>query len=113
MTDDKFKQISKYALILSITYLFEFVFNRYVKQFNLDPEKRINETLISTAPYILTFLLNIITAIIVYRDIVTKSIRTKYVILATVLYRPIGVVVFLLYSIIPNGTADGELKNEE
>jgi hypothetical protein len=103
MRDDKFKQVSKYALILSITYLFEFVFNRYVRHFNLDPERRINEILLSNAPYLLTLLLNIITAIIVYRDIVTKGIRTKYVIVATVLYRPIGVVVFLLYSIIPTG----------
>lgn len=100
MTDSKFKLISKYALILSISYLFEFAFNRYIRQLNLDPETRTNEILISTVPYMLTFLLNIITAIIVYRDIVNKNIRTEYAILATVLYRPLGVVVFLLYSII-------------
>lgn len=113
MTDDKFKQISKYALILSISYLLEFALNQYLKQSNIDFGTRTNEILVSTAPFILTLLLNIITAIIVYQDIVNKNLRTKYVILATVLYRPIGVVVFLLYSIYSNGTVDRGLTNQE
>jgi Na+/phosphate symporter len=113
MTDRNFKLISKYALLLSISYLLEFAFNRYVRSFNTDLVTRTNQILVSTAPYMLTLLLNIITSIIVYRDKVTQNIKTKYVILATVLYRPIGVVAFLLYSIYDKGTEDERQINRE
>ncbi|HCM76224.1 MAG TPA: hypothetical protein DIS90_07570 [Cytophagales bacterium] len=111
MTDTNFKLISKYALLLSISYILEFAFNRYVRSFNAELVTETNQILISTATYILTFFLNIVTSIIVYRDIVTQNIKTRYVVLATVLYRPIGVVAFLLYSIYDKGNADeGQTK---
>ena len=99
MTDSNFKLISKYALLLSICYLLEFAFNRYLRSSHADLVPRIDPFLVSATPYFLTLLLNVITVIIVYRDKVTNHTRTKYVILATVLYRPVGVVAFLLYSI--------------
>lgn len=102
MTDRNLKLISKYALLLSISYILEFAFNRYIRSFNPDFVTKTEPILVSTAPYILTLLFNIITSIIVYKDKVIHGIRTKYVILATVLYRPIGVVAFLLYSIYDN-----------
>jgi Na+/phosphate symporter len=113
MIDRNFKLISKYAVLLSISYLLEFAFNRYVINFNVDQVTRTNQILVSTAPYMLTLLLNIITSIIVYRDKVTQNVKTKYVILATVLYRPIGVVAFLLYSIYSKGTEDERQVNRE
>lgn len=102
MTDRNLKLISKYALLLSISYILEFVFNRYIRSFNADFVTKTEPILVSAAPYILTLLFNLITSIIVYKDKVIYGIRTKYVILATVLYRPIGVVAFLLYSIYDN-----------
>lgn len=106
MTDRNFKLISKYALLLSISYLLEVTFNKYVRSFDIDLVTRTRQTLFSTAPYLLTFLFNIITSLIVYRDKTAQNIKTKYVILATVLYRPIGVVAFLLYSIYDTGTEE-------
>jgi len=61
--------------------------------------------LIYASPELLTIVLNLITSFIVYRDKVAKKIETKYAIVATILYRPVGVVAFLLYSIYNN---DGE-----
>lgn len=113
MTDRNFRLISKYALLLSISYLLEFAFNRYMRSFNTDLGTRTSQLLVSTAPYMLTLLLNIITSLIVHRDKVAKNIMTKYVILATVLYRPIGVVAFLLYSIYDKGTEDDRQLNRE
>ncbi len=99
MTDRNFKLIGKYALLLSISYVLEFTFNKYIRGFNTEPVIKPNQILVFFAPYMLTLFLNIITAIIVYRDKITQNITTKYVILATVLYRPIGVVAYLLYSL--------------
>ena len=112
MTDRNFRLISKYALLLAISYLLEYAFNRYVKNFNTDLVTRTNQILVSTSPYIFALLLNIVTSIIVYRDKLTLNIKTKYVIIATTLYRPIGVVAFLLFSIYDKGTGEGQLNNE-
>ena len=112
MTHRNLKLISKYALLLSISYLLEFAFNKYVRSFNIDLVTRTNQILVSIAPYMLTLLFNIIGSIIVYRDKVTQDIKTRYVVLATVLYRPIGVVAFLLYSIYDKGTEDEGQTNE-
>jgi len=114
MTDRNFKLIGKYALLLSISYLLELAFNRYMRSFNTDLVARTNQILVSAAPHILTLLLlNLITSIIVYRDKLSQNIKTKYVILATVLYRPIGVVAFLLYSIYENGSEDERQMKRE
>lgn len=113
MTDQNFKLISKYALLLSISYLLEIALNRYVKGINTELVTRANQMLISSTPYFFTLLLNVVTAIIVYRDKVAQNIKTKYVIIATTLYRPIGVVAFLLYSIYDKGTFNQRHVSEE
>jgi hypothetical protein len=113
LTERNFKLISRYALLLSISYLLEFAFNRYVRSFNLELLTRVNQNLISIAPYIMILLLNMLTAIIVYKDKVSQNIRTKYVILATMLYRPIGVVAFLLYSFYDNKTGNEPDLNQK
>jgi hypothetical protein len=113
MTDGKFKLISKYALLLSISYIVEFALSRYyLGSVNTDLLSRTNQFLILAAPTILTLLFNIIVAAIVHRDKETQNLKTKYVILATVLYRPIGVVAFLLYSIYNNWTEDEGQTNK-
>lgn len=50
-------------------------------------------------PSLLWFALNIITVFIIQQDKNRLNIETRYVYIATILYRPIGVVTFLLYSI--------------
>jgi hypothetical protein len=64
--------------------------------------------LISAVPVIFTFVLNIITSFLVFRDKVTNKVETKYVIAATILYRPVGVVAFLIYSIYDVGVREHE-----
>ena len=110
MTDRNFRLISKYALLLSISYLIELALTRYINQLDLELVAMENRSLISTAPVVFTFILNIITSLIVFRDKVAKRIETKYVIVATILYRPIGVVAFLLYSIYGNESADTNIE---
>ena len=111
MTERNFKLISKYALLLSVSYVMEYAFNRYVRSFNTDLVTRTNQMLISITPFILILILNLITSLVVYRDKVTNNIKTKYVILATMLYRPIGVVAFILFSIYDS--KDKENKTQE
>lgn len=91
--------IGKYAVLLSISYLIEFAFARYIKQIDFEHVSMSDRGLIYATPLVLSFALNIITTFFVYRDKVTKKIETKYVIAATLLYRPVGVVAFLLYAI--------------
>jgi hypothetical protein len=53
-------------------------------------------TLVSSG---LAIILSILVAVIVSRDIKKLGIKTNYVILATILFRPVGVCAFLLYAI--------------
>lgn len=106
MAERNFKLISKYALLLSILYLIEFVGWKYFSSINSEVLSRAEQGLVSTAPYTLTLLLNIIAAIFAYRDKVAQSIKTRYVILATVLYRPLGVVAFLLFALYSTATEE-------
>jgi hypothetical protein len=99
MTDRNARLIAKYALILSISYLIELALRRYINQMDLELVTMEQRGLISAVPVIFTFVLNIITSFLVFKDKVTNKIRTKYVIAATILYRPVGVVAFLIYSI--------------
>jgi hypothetical protein len=102
MADEKFKLISKYALLLAISYLLVLAFDQYLMRVDSDDLTGTEAMLFSAAEPILTLFLNIVFSLVVYRDKVTQNIKTKYVILATVLYRPIGVVAFLLYAIYGN-----------
>jgi hypothetical protein len=99
MTNRNLKLISKYAVLLSISYIVELALRWYVNQMDLELVTMEERGFISAAPLIFTFILNIITAVIVFRDKEINKIETKYVIVATILYRPVGVVAFLLYSI--------------
>lgn len=104
MIDDDFKLISKYALLLSASYLIEVAINKYVGSFDTKQMSYNESILIAEVPLLLTILFNIIISVIVYRDKMKLKIETPYVILATVIYRPVGVVAFLLYSIFNHRT---------
>jgi hypothetical protein len=112
-TERKLKLISKYALLLSISYIIELAFDRYVNQIDLDLVTKAERNLINAAPLSFTFLLNLITSLIVFRDKVASKIETKYVIEATILYRPVGVVAFLIYSIYDVDAGDAAQTSRE
>jgi len=110
MTDIDLRMIGKYAVLLSIAFLIEFAFRKYIRLMDLEFVTMTQRVLIYGSPEILTLVLNIITSVIVYRDKVTKKIETKYVIVATILYRPVGVVALLLYSIYNKDPEDTSQK---
>ena len=111
MTDTTIKLVSKYALLLAVFSILEYGLFRYIRQ--IDPElPREQEFLLMALPSICAIILNAITAAIVFRDIGAQGTSTRYVIIATILYRPIGVVAFLLFSIYENVQHQKEPKME-
>jgi hypothetical protein len=113
MTERNLKLIGKYALLLSISFIIQFALDSYVNGIDLELVTKAERNLIDTVPLIFAFLLNLITSVIIFRDKVTNKIETKYVIVATILYRPVGVVAFLLYSIYETKTGETSQTNAE
>lgn len=97
MDDRYFRFIGKYALLLSLMYGIEFVFWRYMDQRELTTDTLTDRLLTMTIPVALALVLNIVLTIIVTRDIRVLNLNTRYVTLATLIYRPVGVCAFLLY----------------
>lgn len=98
MTEKYAKLISKYALILAGFYAAEFAFRKYVGSIAFSDSPATNALLATYIPFILTLLLNLITVLIINQDRKNLNISTKYVFIATIIYRPIGVFSFLLFS---------------
>jgi FtsH-binding integral membrane protein len=97
MKDQNFRLITKYALILSVFYIISFAFSRAVIEFEFKENFRDNVIYRQNAPFIFSIILNLITAFIVGQDIKKFNVKTKYVTLATIVYRPLGVFSFLLF----------------
>jgi hypothetical protein len=96
MNHNELKLIGKYAWVLSISYVLELAFSEYVGSIDVELEMAPIQMMI---PIAFSLLLNIGTALVVYRDKVKLGINTKYVMITTLLYRPVGVVAFLLYAV--------------
>ncbi|HEY4786813.1 MAG TPA: hypothetical protein VIH57_12230 [Bacteroidales bacterium] len=91
------KVISKYALILVILYLtedvFDWSFQLYFRQFVYSSKDLI------WAAYIPTFLgfsFNILTAILIFNDVKRFGLKAKYLFFLTIVWRPLGVCLFLI-----------------
>jgi len=102
MTDRIYALISKYALLLSIFYFLSYAFSWTVNTYELPSDERSYIYLRAISPVILDLLLNISAALVVKQDVDKYKVGAKYVILATLLYRPLGVVAFLLFLILQN-----------
>ncbi len=99
MNNSTIKFIGKYALILTIFYVIEFLTAQLI-QYGI--KEMGADDLYSYMPMFLmvfSFLLNVVTAIIVSSDKKKLNIVGKYAVLLTLFYRPVGVVLFLLYLI--------------
>ena len=98
--NDTAKLIGKYAIILSVFYLIQILVDHYFsfKLMDSDLEYSRIKTYMYTriAPPIL---FNIITALIIYADQKRYNIQGKYAVLLTLLFRSMGVVLFLIYAI--------------
>ncbi|NQU51780.1 MAG: hypothetical protein HQ522_04510 [Bacteroidetes bacterium] len=93
------KTIGKYALLLSFFYGIAILLNLLVKHYIAGTSDYILKSVLFTMPVGILFLLNIITAFVIYKDIKKLNVNAKYAILLTIFYRPIGVLLFLLYVI--------------
>ena len=105
MTKDNIRLIGKYALLLAIFYAAEYALGVYVSELETLP--------IDVSPFWRTYiprafgvLLNVVMAFIIYLDKERMGIETRFVMIATVLFKPIGVVAFLLCSMKSQGRPD-------
>jgi hypothetical protein len=105
MNNIAIKTIGKYALILSIFYGLEFIIGYFVGQIITDSTDYEMNNYFLAGKMIIPYLLNIIAAFIVSSDKNRLEIEGKYSVLLTIIYRPIGIVLFLIYVI------DREIKN--
>jgi len=92
-----FKLISKYALLLSLFYFMEIILSKLIREYGGDWFEG-NSLLRFYVPFIFTFILNIIAAILLNKDAKTADIRTNLITIATLLFRPVGVVAFILFA---------------
>ncbi len=97
MKDSLSKMTGKYALILSVLYILSYSFNCIINELDHNDESLSNAIVWSSTPWIFDFSLNILTAVLLRIDIKKFGVYTKYVTLATILYRPVGVFAFLLF----------------
>jgi hypothetical protein len=94
---DKTKIIGKYAIILVIFYAIQFGFNYWFQIISKIVEYDSTDVLIRQYSFIgLSIILNIITALIVSRDIKKYEINIRFLVLSTIIFRPLGVCLFLI-----------------
>ena len=97
MKDGFFSLITKYALILAGLYFLENVFSIMLNEFK--PSDDSFELALWRPIVKSTFgiLLNIVIALFLSHDIKEHRVKSKYVIVTTIFFRPVGVFVFLLF----------------
>lgn len=106
MKDRNFKLITKYALLLSVFHVLAYAFGRAIIDFELIESGYKNIAYRNMITLLFSVLLNIITAYFVAQDVKKFQVKTKYVTLATIVYRPLGVFSFLLFLFLQNDNAD-------
>ena len=100
------KIIAKYALILIVLYLVQYIFNllfdNFLEKQEIDVTKKMWLSNISLG---VTILFNLIAAIIVNSDIRRLQQKTRYITIMTLIWRPLGICLFLI-SLINNSRED-------
>lgn len=110
MNNIAIKTIGKYAIILSILYGVETLFNYFASPLLMEEGTFLNDILTHSSPLIFAFVINIIAAFIVNADKNKLKIEGKYAVLLTVFYHPIGVVLFLIYVVHQSLNTSSALK---
>lgn len=91
--------IGKYALILAASSILVTALP-YAISYEIFSDEVITNNLIQMyIPIAFNLLLNVITAFIVWQDIRKYNVKTKYIMVTTILFRPAGVFAFLLFLI--------------
>jgi hypothetical protein len=94
---DKSSIIGKYALLLIVFYAIQFSYTYLLQIFS--PAISYNVSNFLSGYYfriILIGILNIITAFIVWDDVKKYELKIKYLPILTLLFRPLGVCLFLI-----------------
>jgi len=99
MNNEIIKTIGKYALLLTVFYLIDIAVGRYTDFIVDNAKTRSSEMLLVSLPMIISYFLNTVTAILISFDKTKFSLTGKYSVLLTIIYRPIGIVLFLIYLI--------------
>ena len=108
MKDSTSKLITKYALILSAFYIISYAFNILLEELSPGDDLSTQAAIRGSAPWLFNAVLNLLTAVFVYIDANKQNRNIKYVILATVLFRPVGVFAFILFCILQDSRADSQ-----
>jgi len=111
MNNNAIEIIGKYALLLSALYGLDIILNLNFVSFAFNQPSLQNLTYTKTWTYIIPYGLNLIAALYINSDIKSLNIKAKYSLLLTLIYRPIGIVLFLLYVVNNELTSQQELKN--
>ena len=89
--------IGKYALILAVSSIFVTAL-QYITSYGVFSDEVMTNNLIQVyIPITFNLLLNVITAFIIWQDIRKYNVKTKYIMVATILFRPAGVFAFLMF----------------
>ena len=89
--------IGKYALILAVSSIFVTAL-QYVTSYQIFSDEEMTNRLIQIyIPIVFSLTLDLITALIVRQDIRKHNVKTKYIMVATILFRPAGVFAFLMF----------------
>src|SRR5687768_1266671 len=91
--------IGKYALILAAFSIVTTVPQYLLPNMELSDEPVRNMLIQTYIPLALGVFLNLVTAFLVKQDIRKPNVKTKYIMVTTILYRPVGVIAFLLFRI--------------
>lgn len=92
-----FFQITKYASLLALFNLLSYGFMRGWTEFQVIRSYSDNFALLAVVPFAVNGVLNLIMALLINQDIRKHQVKTKYITLATMVYRPIGVIAYLLF----------------
>lgn len=103
-----YKYIVKYSLILAACYLVTYIANLSLQYMEIPDVDSSMQSLIFSIPNFLAMFFNLVIALIVNRDIRKLNLQAKYVVVATLFFRPVGVCAFLLYLISEHRKAMGE-----
>ena len=103
------KTIGKYAIILIVLYFFENFLSDilivFLTNLRYYPDQMVFITIVNSVVFIFS---NLIVALFIASDIKKYKLKTKYIILLTILFRPIGVCFFLISLIL-----EKKIKNEQ
>mgnify|MGYP006310357687 CR=1 FL=1 len=104
------KLIIKYAILLAIIYALQYALLFFLNSgFELKTLSN-DAPVLSFIPQFITLLFSFVTLFFIWKDSRRMQIKNKYLLLLTLLFRPLGVCIFLLEAALHNSV--GVVENE-